>query len=66
MELMSFDFNIGDVVYLSTDPDQHPRIVTAITIRGSHITYELSFSSSETTWHMPIEISATKNSLISF
>tara|TARA_R110000822_G_scaffold161486_1_gene301754 strand:+ start:623 stop:835 length:213 start_codon:yes stop_codon:yes gene_type:complete len=36
-------FEIGDVVYLITDPDKYKRIITAIIQRKKHLEYEVSF-----------------------
>ncbi len=55
---------IGDPVYLKTDPDQLLHIVTGITIRPNGlIEYKLSCDSSETT-HFDVEISVESNILI--
>jgi hypothetical protein len=51
------EFNIGDIVYLKTDEEQHSRMVTSISLRpGGMVTYCLSFGSYES-WHYGIEIS---------
>jgi hypothetical protein len=53
-------FNIGQIVFLQTDPDQDKRIVTAISVRsGGYVAYELSFGP-ETSWHIECEISTQK------
>lgn len=49
-------FKIGQTVYLRTDPDQFPRVVTGITQRQYGILYELSFGT-ETWLHNDFEIS---------
>lgn len=36
------DYNIGEIVYLRTDSDQQPRLVSGISIRITSIMYELS------------------------
>ena len=54
------EFRIGDIVYLFTDPDQSPRMVTAFLYRGNFVSYELSCGTQET-YHNGIEISKEKN-----
>ncbi len=53
-------FEYGQTVYLKTDKDQLPRIVTAIHLRGQNITYALSQGTGETIHH-DIEISEEVN-----
>jgi hypothetical protein len=54
-------YDIEDVVYLKTDPDQRIRIVTGIKVmRGGLLTYELSHTT-YTTWHWDFEFSTTKD-----
>ena len=53
-------FEYGQTVYLKTDKEQLPRIVTAIHLRGQNITYCLSQGTNETTHH-DIEISEEVN-----
>ena len=57
---MSTEYKLGQIVYLLTDEDQLPRMVTGITIRpgGTNI-YHLSMSGEETS-HYSIEISPDK------
>ncbi|WPU91815.1 hypothetical protein SNE25_21085 [Mucilaginibacter sabulilitoris] len=50
------EYNLGDIVYLKTDPDQLQRMVVAITIRPTGILYELSQAASGSD-HYSIEIS---------
>jgi len=50
---------IGDVVYLKTDPEQNERIVTGIIIRPKTIVYTLSCGTSDSS-HYDIEISTHK------
>lgn len=51
---------IGDVVFLITDIEQEPRMVTAITVRANGITdYQLSCGTLAT-WHYSIEISSER------
>ena len=39
---VDIQFNIGDLVYLVTDPYQYPRIITGIFLRKTLVSYELS------------------------
>jgi hypothetical protein len=48
-------FEYGETVYLKTDPHQQERIITAFTLRGANITYELSICEL-VSWHSDVEI----------
>ena len=61
MMIIDNKYEIGDVVYLATDEYQLPRVVTAITVRGPLVTYELTCGSSIPTWHLDAEITLTKD-----
>lgn len=50
------DFKLKQTVYLKTDEQQQPRLVTAITARMTGLVYELSCGIT-TTWHVAYEIS---------
>jgi hypothetical protein len=54
------EIQIGDIVYLKTDCEQLPRIVTGIFIRPIGIIYYLTYCTNETN-HYGIEISVEKN-----
>lgn len=56
-------FNLEQTVYLKTDPEQLPHIVTAIRIEKGMITYEVSFMASHATYN-DYELSSEKNVLI--
>lgn len=56
-------FNFGDVVYLATDIDQNPRIVTRIVISKESLIYELSCGERISS-HYDIEITSEKNVLL--
>jgi hypothetical protein len=65
MMIIKNEYNIEDVVYLKTDPDQRMRIVTAIKLtRNGSLTYELSHTT-YTSWHYDFEFSRTKDYSIS-
>jgi hypothetical protein len=53
------EYEIGESVYLQTDQDQHPRLVTALLIRKYDIMYELSCGA-YTSNHMDYEITKDK------
>lgn len=57
-------FNFGDVVYLTTDPDQKPRIVTAICVRPGFIEYRLDCGT-DWSWQPDFAISTEKNIVLS-
>lgn len=56
-------YNIGDIVFLKTDSEQLPRIVTGILLRNESYIYYLSNSITETT-HYDFEISIEINELV--
>ncbi len=56
-------FDIGDIVFLKTDSEQLPRIITAILMRPNGFLYYLSNSTNETS-HYEIEISKEINEII--
>jgi hypothetical protein len=62
--LIKNDFNFEETVYLKTDINQYPRIITGICVRPTGgITYELS-SGGATTWHYGFELDKEKNVLM--
>jgi hypothetical protein len=57
-------YEIGDTVYLKTDPNQFPRIITRFCVNpGGVITYEC-FSGNISSWHYDIEFSTEKNTVL--
>lgn len=56
-------FDIGETVYLLTDVDQLPRIVTGYLVRKDMIIYYLSQACSETT-HYDFEICRDKQLIL--
>lgn len=56
-------FEIGDTVYLKTDRDQRPCIISAFKVCKSDILYFLCCATAETQ-HYDFEISCEKNILI--
>lgn len=57
-------FEIGDMVYLKTDPDQKVRICTGWLVDDNSILYRLQCGT-QWDWHYEMEISKEKNILIS-
>ena len=53
-------YTFGDIVYLRTDPDQFPRIVTGIMVKENYVAYELSFVDVKS-WHNTVEISSERD-----
>ena len=62
--MMTIDnaYNIGDIVYLKTDPEQMERIVTAIEISQKGLLYEVCFVESSSHF-FDFELSKEKNIL---
>ena len=60
---MKQNFEIGQIVYLKTDLEQLPRMITGILNRNNYKLYYLSQSTSETT-HYDFEISVEVNEII--
>ena len=60
MMLIDNKYEIGEMVFLTTDENQLKRIVTGITIRqGGYMVYELS-QGSESSYHVSSEIQNEK------
>lgn len=57
---MKYTYECGDFVYLKSDPEQNPRIVTGILIRPNVVLYMLALGSNESS-HFECEISQEKN-----
>lgn len=56
----NFDYEIGDIVYLKTDRDQHERIITEMWIRPGQVMYYL-MEETLGSWHYSFEISKEKD-----
>ena len=61
--MKNIKYNIGDIVFLKTDSEQLPRIVTGILLRNENYIYYLSNTITETT-HYDFEISIEVNELV--
>jgi hypothetical protein len=60
---LAITFDIGDIVFLKTDAEQLPRVITGILMRPNGFLYYLSNSTNETS-HYEIEISKEVNETI--
>lgn len=60
---IELDFEVGQVVYLTTDKDQSKRIVTGILMRPNGVTYELTCGTT-TSWHYAFEASVNQDIVI--
>ena len=63
--VLDTEYDFGDIVYVLTDPEQKPRLVTAICLRPQgYIQYELCCGDSYT-WHIGTVLCRNKNVLLS-
>jgi hypothetical protein len=66
MMVIENKFELGQMVYLKSDPEQRERIVTQITVGGNmSIRYGLNCGTMET-WHYDIELSTEKDQIKQF
>ena len=63
--LIDSKYNFGDIVYLVTDEDQNPRMITCMTVAPTGILYELSMGTN-TTKHYDIEFSLEQNTELKY
>ena len=62
--IVEFKHGFGDIVYLKTDPDQHPRQVIKVSAAPKESEeYELAYGDGAS-WHFELEISKEKNVLL--
>jgi len=61
---MKNKYNLGEIVYLVTDIDQLPRMVTKICFSGQGVTYQLC-QGTNVDVHYEMEISTEKNTMLS-
>jgi hypothetical protein len=62
--IINTKYGFGPIVYLRTDKEQLPRIVTRMQISPNMtVTYELSCGT-ESSWHFDIEISEERDALM--
>jgi hypothetical protein len=57
------EFEIEDIVFLKTDPEQNPRMVVSIVVYKTHLEYNLSFNG-EILPHFGFEISKSKTIML--
>lgn len=57
------EHDLGDIVYLRTDPDQNILVVTAIAVTPGGLLYKLAIGTNES-WHYGVEISREKDILL--
>ena len=57
---INVDFNLGDLVFLKTDPDQKQRMITKISITPDGIYYNLNCGVEESP-HYSIEITSDRD-----
>lgn len=63
MMIIENKFDLGDIVYLKTDPDQKKRMVIQISIRVTGIIYEVNCAD-RSSWHYEMELSNSKDVLM--
>lgn len=62
--VISNKFSFGQIVYLKTDKDQLPRMVTKMQVNSNmSVIYELSCGTQDT-WHFAIEIAEERDTLL--
>lgn len=54
---VELDFDIEDIVFLKTDLDQYPRMVTGVLLRKEHPKYLIRYGDEEETEHSFFELS---------
>lgn len=57
---MTNKYSIEEIVYLKTDPEQLPRMVTCIELRKNSVSYQLSCGT-QVSYHYDFEISKEKD-----
>jgi hypothetical protein len=62
MMLIESKYNIGQIIFLKTDPEQKERMLTQISITSEGMRYCLSCGTSDS-WHYEIEILAERDVL---
>lgn len=57
---MKLDYNLGDIVYLITDPEVQPRMVNRIQLSGTGLMYCCILGAEEESWHYNYELTSTR------
>jgi hypothetical protein len=60
MMIVDNTYEIGDLVFLVTDPGQYERMIVAFTVRNSGIFYEVALGETST-FHSDLELSSEKD-----
>lgn len=63
MIILESEYDLGQIVYLKTDPDQKKRMVKQICFSHKGIEFNL-IHGTETTWHADFELSVESDILI--
>ena len=63
MMVIDNKYEFGQIVYIKTDQDQKPRMVTSINVRPGYIEYQLNLGT-DWSWHPEYAISEEKDVLI--
>ena|GEM_PF-882445 len=65
LEMMTIEnkFDLGDIVYLRTDPEQYERIITRIEVSPGRLIYCTSLGDNESVQHFDFELSKEKDVL---
>jgi len=63
MMVIDNKFDFGQVVYIKTDQDQRPRIITGILVKPGYMEYQLNCGT-DWSWHPDFAISDEKNVLL--
>lgn len=63
MMVIDNKFEFGQIVYIKTDQDQKPRMVTSILVKPGYIEYQLNLGT-DWSWHPEFAISDEKDVLI--
>lgn len=61
--MMDIKHSIGDIIYLKTDTDQHPRMITNLWITAGGVRYGVVSGIIES-YHYDFEMSLTKNIIL--
>ncbi len=57
------EYDFGDEVYLTTDPDQDKHIITGFTVRKGQVLYGCTFCNREN-WHYDFELSRERDMVL--
>ncbi|WP_421977850.1 hypothetical protein [Roseivirga seohaensis] len=63
IQVLGAEFSLGQTVYLKTDDEQKPRMISGMMIRPGSIQYAVNSGATES-WHYDIEISVDRDILM--